>query len=145
MISGRRALAWWWLLAILAMAGWGAVVPDGSVVQSEDQAPHVPVVSGPAKKQPSTLATPKPKPNRNPEGNPSPRPRPGRPKPDNSGAAFGGSPVGDTDNPGETRPLVPMAPAPVSTASTMPLWAALAVFLFLAVGGFWLAQQRNQD
>jgi hypothetical protein len=141
-------LLWLGLLALFAMPSWGAVVPDGSVVKSEDQAPSLPVDAGTAKssKLPGSSATkPKPK-TKASEPKPSPPPRraaQGNPSP--SGAAFGGRGGGDTDNPGESRPLVPLAPAPVSTASTTPLWAALAVFLVLAVGGFWLAQQRNQD
>ena len=33
----------------------------------------------------------------------------------------------------------------VSGEMAWPLWAALILFLFLAIGGFWLAQRRDQE
>lgn len=140
-----------WLKIVLCLlmlglpgSGWSAIVPDGSVVKSEDQAPGLPGATPAKKPRPVASETPGPK------SDPTPAAAVERPRPSDKGdrganAAFGGQAPGDNDNPGETAPLKPLAPAPVSTASTTPLWAALVVFLFLAIGGFWLAQQRNQD
>lgn len=138
---------WMLLLCLLFGAGpsWAAVVPDGSVVRTEDQAPRLPVSEGdnhppskaPPVSKPSPPSTPVPATPTLPPGASASQP--------GSASAFGGTSASEGPNPGDSQPLQPLAPAPVSSASTTPLWAALIVFLFLAVGGLWLAQQRSQD
>ncbi|MBN9418923.1 MAG: hypothetical protein J0I12_25955 [Candidatus Eremiobacteraeota bacterium] len=145
MKSGLRWLFW----LLLCLAAWGAVVPDASIVQPEDGAPRLPTAADPTVKH-------TPAPGKVPEN--QPKPGPGSPAQNGggpgdqpqvavpgSGGAFADHTSTDPASTGESRPLEPLAPAPVSTGSARPLWAALVVFLFLAIGGFWLAQRRDQE
>jgi len=137
-----------WVVLVCLLLGcvqaWAAVVPDGSVVRTEEQAPRLPVSEGDnrsaSKVPPGSKSSPRP------TSHPVP-PAPSQANPGNSSSssAFGGTSATEGPNPGESQPLQPLAPAPVSSGSTTPLWAALVVFLFLALGGLWLAQQRSQD
>ena len=137
-------------LVLLGAPAWGAVVPDASVVEPDSGSPRLPPRDPSAHHSAKPGQTP-PAPV-TPSGAASPGPGGTAPGPDqpqvalpDSGGAFSDSSNTDPSNTGETRPLEPLAPAPVSTASTTPLWAALILFLFLAGGGFWLAQQRAQE
>lgn len=139
-----------WLLLSLA-PGWAAVVPDASVVEPDNGAPRLPSASDPEVKHSPTAGVVPSQPEAS--GTPGPGARTGNTAqesptvagPVSGGAAFSDQNNTDPSNTGETRPLEPLAPAPVSTASTTPLWAALLLFLCLAVGGFWMAQRRDQD
>lgn len=143
----RRALS---LLLILWMswAGGAAIVPDGAVVHSEAEAPLL--TTEPPERQPMRpQETPRP-----PAARPGVKRQPPASAPGKSGApstlpskthAFDNGSRQGAPDPGGSRPLQPLAPAPVSTGSTAPLWTALFLFLLLAVAGFWLAQQRSDD
>ena len=130
------------------MAAWGAVVPDASVVEPEAGAPRLPSAADPTVKHSPTpgqvpaqpQATPAP-----PAGSEAGTVETPQAAVPTSGGAFSDQNNTDPASTGETRPLEPLAPAPVSTGSTTPLWAALILFLFLAIGGFWLAQRRDQE
>ena len=137
-------------LVLLGAPAWGAVVPDASVVEPDSGSPRLPP------RDPSAHNSPKPGqlpaapvapggPSGTVPGGPSTGPDQAQVAVPTSGGAFSNSSNTDPSNTGETRPLEPLAPAPVSTASTTPLWAALILFLFLAGGGFWLAQRRAQE
>lgn len=143
MKSGLRLLLW----LLLCLAAWGAVVPDASVVTPEDGAPRLPSADPTARHSsvPGHVpAAPKPAASVTPNGSGSVGEAAQVAVP-TSGGAFSDQNNTDPSNTGETRPLEPLAPAPVSTGSATPLWAALVVFLFLAIGGFWLAQRRDQE
>ncbi|MBX3167096.1 MAG: hypothetical protein KF760_06780 [Candidatus Eremiobacteraeota bacterium] len=134
-----------WLL--LCLAAWGAVVPDASVVEPDAGAPRLPSADPAAKHSPVPGRVPS-----HPKSGSSATPaqagavsEPAQVAVPTSGGAFSDHNSTDPSNTGESRPLEPLAPAPVSTGSATPLWAALIVFLFLAVGGFWLAQRRDQE
>lgn len=142
-----RTLLLWLLLCLTA---WGAVVPDASIVEPEAGAPRLPSANDPsAKHSPVPAQVPS-----NPQQAQTPaassaaatgaveQPQAAVPS---SGGAFSDQNNTDPSSTGESRPLEPLAPAPVSTGSTTPLWAALILFLFLAIGGFWLAQRRDQE
>lgn len=140
---GLRLLMW----VLLCLAAWGAVVPDASIVEPEAGAPRLPSAADPAvKRSPTPGQAGQPHP---PSATPSGGAPGGVDQPQvavpTSGGAFSDQNNTDPSSTGETRPLEPLAPAPVSTASTTPLWAALILFLFLAIGGFWLAQRRDQE
>lgn len=143
----KSALLWF----MLCLAAWGAVVPDASIVQPEDGAPRLPTTADPAVKHtsapgqvpPQNQPTPSPgSSTQNPAAAGEQQPQVAVPT---SGGAFADHSSTDPASTGESRPLEPLSPAPVSTGSAKPLWAALAVFLFLAIGGFWLAQRRDQE
>lgn len=146
-----RWIALWLLvftLGVSAGPAWSAIVPDGSVVERETEAPKLP--PGPDTKnkvpkvkpgegqKPAVKATPK-----EATANRKPLKRPNGVAPGNQGSAFGNQDA--APEPGDARPLVPLAPTPVSTGSTTPLWAALVMFLLLAAAGFWLAQRRSHE
>jgi len=135
-----------WLL--LCLAAWGAVVPDASIVEPEAGAPRLPSAADPAVNHSPTPgqipAQPQVTPAA-PSGNQAGSVETPRAAVPTSGGAFSDQNNTDPASTGETRPLEPLAPAPVSTGSTTPLWAALILFLFLAIGGFWLAQRRDQE
>lgn len=136
-------------LVLLGAPAWAAVVPDASVVEPDSGAPRLP--------PPDPSAQHSPKPGQLPPAPVTPSGASSAPGgtalgPDRpelavptSGGAFSNNSNTDPSSTGETRPLEPLAPAPVSTASSTPLWAALILFLFLAGGGFWLAQRRAQE
>jgi len=136
-------------LVLLGAPAWGAVVPDASVVEPDSGSPRLPP------RDPSAQHSPKPgelppvpvSPGGSSANSGGPATGPDQPHVavPTSGGAFSNSSSTDPSNTGETRPLEPLAPAPVSTASTTPLWAALILFLILAGGGFWLAQRRAQE
>lgn len=146
-----HSLAWLlWLLLLCLTPAFGAVVPDASVVEPDSGAPRLPVPNDPsAQHSPHVGEVPvHPTPAATPSGPAGPAPAgPDQPHEavPTSGGAFSDQNSTDPSSTGESRPLEPLAPAPVSTASTTPLWAALILFLFLAIGGFWLAQRRDQD
>ncbi|MFN8613850.1 MAG: hypothetical protein U0931_40325 [Vulcanimicrobiota bacterium] len=142
-----RRFAWLvWLLLCLAPA-WAAVVPDASVVEPDNGAPRLPTAADPeARHTPRSGEVPA-TPAAGATASPANATGQGQSQAavPTSGAAFSDQNNTDPSSAGESRPLEPLAPAPVSTASTTPLWAALILFLFLAIGGFWLAQRRDQD
>jgi hypothetical protein len=142
-------LAWFLCLLLCLPPAMAAVVPDASVVEPDKGAPRLAPADPSAQHSPHvgevpahpTPAAPAPVPAA--PGSTSPGlPQPAVPT---SGGAFSEQNNTDPSSTGESRPLQPLAPAPVSTASTTPLWAALILFLFLAIGGFWLAQRRDQE
>ena len=135
---------------LLCLAAWGAVVPDASIVEPEAGAPRLPSANDPtAKHSPAPGQIPaqaQASPGAPaPAGNEAGRVEAPQAAVPTSGGAFSDQNNTDPASTGETRPLEPLAPAPVSTGSTTPLWAALILFLFLAIGGFWLAQRRDQE
>ncbi|MBS2039531.1 hypothetical protein JST97_31380 [bacterium] len=141
----------WLLFCLLSLTpAWAAVVPDASVVEPDNGAPRLPTAADPdVRHTPAAGVVPThpsatPAATSVPSGSPT---DPGQPQVavPTSGGAFSDQNNTDPSSSGETRPLEPLAPAPVSTASTTPLWAALLLFLFMAIGGFWLAQRRDQD
>ena len=146
MKSGLRALIWF----LLCLVAWGAVVPDASVVEPQDGAPRLPRAgevsvkhTGSPGQVPSvdrSQATPATS-----GENSGSASGPAQVAVPTSGGAFADQNSTDPASTGESRPLEPLAPASVSTASPKPLWAALILFLLLAVGGFWLAQKRDQE
>lgn len=136
-------------LGVSGGPAWSAIVPDGSVVERETDAPKLPpgpdgknkvpkVKVGDGQKAPAKSSPKETTANRKP-----PLKRPNTAAPGNQGSAFGNQNA--VPDPGDARPLMPLAPTPVSTGSTTPLWAALVMFLLLAAGGFWLAQQRSHE
>lgn len=125
-----------------------AVVPDGSVVHSEAEAPLLAVPDSP--RTPVPHASPRPQGTHKPHAagtTASPTPTGSSPAgaPAAEGPTFG--PAGQTQNPDptESQPLRPLAPAPVSTSSTAPLLTALFLFVLVAVVGFWLARERSGE
>jgi len=137
-------------LVLLGAPAWGAVVPDASVVEPDSGSPRLPPRDPAAQHSPRAgQLPPAPSPSGAPGSSVPGGPATGPDQPQvavpTSGGAFSNTSNIDPSNTGETRPLEPLAPAPVSTASATPLWAALVLFLFLAGGGFWLAQRRAQE
>ncbi len=147
MKSGLRLLLW----LLLCLAAWGAVVPDASVVEPEAGAPRLPSADPTARHGSPPGQVPSQVPSRPQPGASGTPTRTGagaesaKVAVPSSGGAFSDQNNTDPSNTGESRPLEPLAPAPVSTGSSAPLWAALIVFLLLAIGGFWLAQRRDQE
>jgi hypothetical protein len=139
-------------LVVVLVTCWtagAAIVPDGAVVHSEADAPVL-TAEPPAKQPMRPQHTPRP---------PSSS-KPAAKRPAAGSAAKGSSPSASlptkkhafdqggeqgAPDPGGSRPLQPLAPAPLASGSTAPLWTALFLFLLLAVAGFWLAQQRSDD
>ena len=145
MKSGLRWLFW----LLLCLTAWAAVVPDASVVEPDAGAPRLPSADPAARHSPAPGQVPA-APTSGASASPSSKSSAGNGEPaqvavPTSGGAFSDQNNTDPSNTGESRPLEPLAPAPVSTGSATPLWAALVVFLFLAIGGFWLAQRRDQE
>lgn len=146
MKSGLRALIW----CMLCLVAWGAVVPDASVVEPQDGAPRLPNAGEVSVKhnghpgQVPSAERPQATPAAASQGSGSAS-APAQVAVPTSGGAFADQNSTDPASTGESRPLEPLAPAPVSTGSATPLWAALILFLFLAVGGFWLAQKRDPE
>ncbi len=147
-----RWVALWLMVFALGLPGapaWSAIVPDGSVVERETDAPKLPPGPDSKGKRPkiksddSQKPAAKPTPKEATANRKPPLKRPNTGAPGNQGSAF--SKQDSAPEPGDARPLVPLAPTTVSTGSTTPLWAALVMFLLLAAGGFWLAQQRRHD
>lgn len=141
----------WLVWLFLCLAAWGAVVPDASIVEPEEGAPRLPTAADAASKHNPAPGQVPEQPRQSPANSPSGTIGPGtsvetpQAAAPSSGGAFSDQNSTDPASTGETRPLEPLAPAPVSTASTTPLWAAMVLFLFLAIGGFWLAQRRDQE
>jgi|JI10StandDraft_1071094.scaffolds.fasta_scaffold824379_1 hypothetical protein len=135
-----------WLL--LCLATWGAVVPDASIVEPDAGAPRLPSANDPSARHSPVPGQVPSHPAKTPAASSAAatggveQPQAAVPS---SGGAFSDQNNTDPSSTGESRPLEPLAPAPVSTSSTTPLWAALILFLFLAIGGFWLAQRRDQE
>lgn len=151
-MNGRTAVLRRWLcLLMVATCCWSAgaaIVPDGAVVHSEADAPVL-TAEPPARQPMRPQHTPRPQPEKPAAKRPAASATNGaKPAasslPTKKHAFDDGSPAGAPD-PGGSRPLQPLAPAPLASGSTAPLWTALFLFLLLAVAGFWLAQQRSDD
>lgn len=143
-----------WLIFLLLVGlgmvspGWAAIVPDGSVTEKDADAPKLPDdPRGKVRSSPQAGGSnpKKPTPARTPTAKSNPIETSEKPASGStSGSAFGDS-NSSAPQPGEARPLQPLQPASVSTASSAPLWGALVVFLMLASGGFWLSRRREQE
>jgi hypothetical protein len=141
---------WLWLLLLLAMplVGQAAIVPDASVVQTDPDAPRLPPDTAPRSRPPvastpAPQATSAPRPRPTPSASKAPRPVPAAASAGQDGRAFGDREAAQA--PGDTRALLPLAPTPISRASSMPLWISVVVFLIIALAGSWLAQQRSGE
>ena len=136
-----------WLLCCSPMVAGAAIVPDASVVKTDPEAPQMPPdlapktrVSSPSTPAPQSTPVARPTPQRSPEAPPIPA--------SSSGANSSGNAFGDREadqSPGESRALLPLAPSPISRASSVPLWISLVLFLLIALAGSWLAQQRSGE
>lgn len=139
-------LLWVWL----AMPSSAAVVPDGSVVHSEPEAPLLAVPDKPRQPLPRSSPRSRPASSRTPSAPAAASNSAGasaqeQSVPASSGPTFGPGGSHSGSDPTGSEPLRPLAPAPVSTSSTAPLMTAVFLFVVLAAAGFWLARQRSGE
>lgn len=142
-----------WLMLLLLLCGspWtvgAAIVPDASVVKTDPEAPPMPPDKAPRRAAPASTPVPRSTPAARPPVKPAPEATAKAIPASSSSSGSSGRAFGDREaaqSPGETRALLPLAPTPISRASSVPLWISLVVFLFIAAAGSWLAQQRSGE
>lgn len=137
----------WTVLLLMTCNLWAAVVPDGSVVHSEAEAPRLSSDQvHPKKKPPSSSSS-----SSGASALPSPASGSKSGQASSSPADSGSSTAGSNafsdraEEDPSLRPQMPLAPVAAPTSNTRPLWTAVLVFAVLAGGGIWLAQNRSVD
>lgn len=141
-----RVLIWMVMVVWVAQA---AVVPDGRAARPDDGAPELPKAASTTQVKVRSTSSATGKNQRKPRVNAA---APASPTSSGSSVNAGSSsypttsdPLDASQNPADAKPLAPLAPTALQNSKNAPLWTALGLFVVLAIAGFWLAQQRNQD
>lgn len=138
-----RVLIWMVMVVWVAQA---AVVPDGRAARPDEGAPELPKAASTTQVKVRSTSSATGKNQRKPRVNAA---APASSTSSGSSGNAGSSsypttsdPLDASQNPADAKPLAPTA---LQNSKNAPLWTALGLFVVLAIAGFWLAQQRNQD